>query len=84
MDMVKFGEDLRLHRQGLGWTQFELSQRSGVNMVTISRLERNLLQAVQLRTAVALAQALGQSLEAMIDFNGCAGETTDPLPMGYK
>jgi transcriptional regulator with XRE-family HTH domain len=38
--MVRIGDLIRLARESKGWTQIELSKRSGVPQNTISRIEK--------------------------------------------
>ena len=50
-------------REARGMTQEELSKASGVSRVTISGLENGTTRATTTKTLVAIAQALGVSVE---------------------
>jgi len=52
------GMSLRYHRRRKGLTQYELSERSGIGLMSIHRLERNHTM-VKMITARQLAKALG-------------------------
>src|SRR4051794_32874530 len=53
----KFGINVRAAREAHGWTQEELSHRSGLSTVQISRIERG-VREVRLTTVVRLLDAL--------------------------
>jgi transcriptional regulator with XRE-family HTH domain len=61
-------ERFRLRRLELKLTQEELAERSGINQSTVSQLERG-EQAPSLRSLIALAQALGVSIEWLLGFD---------------
>jgi transcriptional regulator with XRE-family HTH domain len=52
----RFGENVRNLREGKGWTQEELSHRSGLAVVQVSRIERG-VREVRLTTVIRLAEA---------------------------
>jgi len=56
---------LREHRTAAGLTQAELAEKAGLAFETISRLESG-REPPSLRSAVALADALGASLDALV------------------
>ena len=55
--MLKF--NVKKFREEKGWTQGELSERSGVGRITISRMESGVLEETSAGTLVKLATALG-------------------------
>lgn len=54
--MLKF--NVKRFREAKGWTQGELSERSGVGRITISRMESGALEETSAGTLVKLASAL--------------------------
>jgi transcriptional regulator with XRE-family HTH domain len=62
----QFGDNLRRLRLDAGLTQMELSNRSGLDMAEISRLETG-LRDVRLSTIVRLADGLEVSLPALLE-----------------
>ena len=54
--MLKF--NVKKFREAKGWTQGELSDRSGVGRITISRMESGALEETSAGTLVKLAKAL--------------------------
>jgi transcriptional regulator with XRE-family HTH domain len=58
----------RLHtaRRRQGWTQRELARRSGINYVTISRIETGVITSVTTDTLVALAKELAVSTDYLL------------------
>jgi len=54
----RFGMELRRCRQQAGWSQTQLSERSGVSQSTISRLERGKAPAAAMVKLVYLSDAL--------------------------
>ena len=65
--MSALAVDLRPLRRGRGWTQHELSRRSGVDQPTISRIENGVTRGVGLGTIERLAHALGVSPHALLE-----------------
>ena len=61
----QFGENLRRLRLDAGLTQMELSNRSGLDMAEISRLETG-LRDVRLSTIVRLADGLEVPVRALM------------------
>jgi XRE family transcriptional regulator, regulator of sulfur utilization len=55
---VKFGAHLRELRHAREWTQEDLAERSGMNVVQISHLERGRNEA-KISTILRLAKAFG-------------------------
>ena len=64
-DAVKLGERVMLARRRLGWTQHQLAERSGVRMVTVTRVERGKMPHVSLGVIYGMALALGASLDEL-------------------
>jgi transcriptional regulator with XRE-family HTH domain len=62
----QFGANLRRLRLDAGLTQMELSNRSGLDMAEISRLETG-LRDVRLSTIVRLADGLEVSVRTLVD-----------------
>ncbi len=66
MDLLHaVGQAIRLAREQAGLTQQELSERSGVHAVSLSKLERGTAEA-RLLTLDALASALSLSLSELL------------------
>lgn len=59
------GRRVRDLRERMGWSQSELARRAGVGVSTLSEIESG-QSAPRLDTLVALAQALGASLESFL------------------
>jgi transcriptional regulator with XRE-family HTH domain len=68
------GERLKELRKACGWTQAELSTRTGVSDQMISHLEKN-LRRPSLDIALALADGLGMPLDVLLDAPG------SPIPL---
>lgn len=62
----QFGANLRRIRLDAGLTQMELSNRSGLDMAEISRLESG-VRDVRLSTIVRLADGLEVPVRALVD-----------------
>lgn len=62
----QFGENLRRLRLDAGLTQMELSNRSGLDMAEISRLETG-LRDVRLSTIVRLADGLEVPVHTLVE-----------------
>lgn len=58
---------LKQLREGRGWTQSELSARTGVTVAAISRIENNLTKSVEFDTLDKLAEALEVHPAALIE-----------------
>lgn len=71
---MALGSCIRKQRERLGWTLENLSERCGVDVGTISALEvRNSKRS---QYAQAIAQALGMSMEQLLD---TGGEVSPPV-----
>ena len=66
MQDYDFAERLKEARQRAGWSQTELSRRSGVHAMAISRLERRDKKDVTGATLRKLAHALGVSADQLL------------------
>lgn len=60
------GRRITTLREQRGWTQAQLAEAAGVTPSVISRLERNLQADFKLGVVVAVADALGVSLDALL------------------
>lgn len=66
MDLLHaVGHAIRLAREQAGLTQQELSERSGIHFVSLSRIERGAMEA-RLLTLNAVAEALSLSTSELI------------------
>lgn len=61
--MATFGERLARTREQRGWTQQELAERTGIRYETISRIENGVHKEPRVYVAVALAKALGTTVD---------------------
>lgn len=59
---MKIGENLRVRRIAKGYTQEELSKKSGVSRVTISKLENGSQSVTTNTTLILLSKALDCSV----------------------
>lgn len=62
----RFGQNVRRARQDLGWTQEELSAKTGLAVVQISRIERG-KREIRLSTLVRLLDGLDVTSEQLLD-----------------
>lgn len=63
--LFAFGQAIRIARDQAGLTQQDLSEKSGVHVVTLSRIERGTAEP-RLLTMEQLAHALSTTLSEMI------------------
>ena len=63
MNRVKYYRELK------GMSQEQLEKASGVSRVTISELENFKKEDVKMKTMIAIADALGQTVQAVFLFN---------------
>ena len=61
--MATFGERVARAREKRGWTQQELAERAGVRYETINRIENGKHAEPRVYVAVALAKALGTTVD---------------------
>lgn len=64
---MTFGEVVQLYLKELGITQTELAKRAGYNKQTINALIKERDRSPTLNTAADIANALGVSLQEMVD-----------------
>jgi transcriptional regulator with XRE-family HTH domain len=64
---MPLGGFIKRAREEKGWSQRELSRRSGVSISTIHNLEQGLVKTLRLETARLLARSLGVSVDQMAD-----------------
>lgn len=62
----KFGENVRHARRERGWTQEDLSARTGLAVVQISRIERG-KREIRLTTLIRLLDAFDVPPDALLD-----------------
>jgi pimeloyl-ACP methyl ester carboxylesterase/transcriptional regulator with XRE-family HTH domain len=77
-----FGELLRRHRLGCGWTQNELAERAGLSTRAISDLERGANEGPRLVTVRLLIEALGLGAEDAAALRSAASRQ-DPTLVGH-
>jgi len=61
--MATFGERVTKAREKRGWTQQELAEHAGVRYETINRIEKGKHAEPRVYVAVALAKALGTTVD---------------------
>lgn len=66
MDGRRVGQRIETLRKLRGWSQAELSRRSGVHRPTINLLERGLQNDLMLSVAMKLAHALGVDMNMLV------------------
>ena len=59
------GLNLKIARVKKGWTQEQLSKKSGVGRVSISNIERNGIENVPVSTLRKLAEALDSTVQEL-------------------
>ena len=64
--MATFGDRLIRAREQRGWTQQELAARAGIRYETISRIEHGAHKEPRVYVAVALAKALGTTVDYLV------------------
>jgi transcriptional regulator with XRE-family HTH domain len=62
----QFGKNVRRARHERGWTQEDLSARTGLAVVQISRIERG-KREIRLTTLIRLLDAFDMPVEALLD-----------------
>ena len=75
--MATFGERLAKAREKRGWTPQELGARAGIRYETISRIENGKHAEPRVYVAVALAKALGTTVDYLA---GMYADTADSEP----
>jgi DNA-binding XRE family transcriptional regulator len=66
LDMYKLGRRLAAARELRDLTQQALANRAGLTQATIARIEKGRKPGLRLDTIVAVAEALGVSLDALV------------------
>jgi transcriptional regulator with XRE-family HTH domain len=64
--MATLGDRVAKERQKRGWTQQELAERAGVRYETINRIENGKHTEPRVYVAVALAKALGTTVDYLV------------------
>ena len=64
--MLTLGQQLRIHRERHGWSQSELSRRSGVPQPSISRIEGGARLQPRVHLVARLARTLGIPVEGLL------------------
>jgi transcriptional regulator with XRE-family HTH domain len=70
MDAQRAGRILRALRHRRSWRQEDVGERAGVSQDAVSRVERGHIEAMPLRSLVAIARALDAELVVMIRWRG--------------
>lgn len=65
-EMTRIGDNIKRIRRDAGISQQELAERCGVSKAQISRLESGEQTNPQIQTTVAIATALGASLDEIV------------------
>lgn len=66
VEQIDYGARIKDLRTQLGWEQKELARRSGVHVVTLSKLERGHEASPKIDTLAKIARAFGIPLEVLI------------------
>jgi transcriptional regulator with XRE-family HTH domain len=77
VDMRAMGERLLLLRRRAALSQQELARQAGVDVMTISRLERGTKKRLEVEPLARLSRALGVSVDDLLGLRAPA----DPLEM---
>jgi transcriptional regulator with XRE-family HTH domain len=75
--LQQFGENVRQARHEHGWTQEELSARTDLAVVQVSRIERG-KREIRLSTLVRLVDALDVAPDVLL--RGVLKQSADPSP----
>lgn len=70
MDPIRFGRGIRALRQRRGWRQEDLAAAAGVSQSLVSRIELGQLENVPLFKLLAVARALGASVDLRLHWQG--------------
>jgi transcriptional regulator with XRE-family HTH domain len=76
--MTTFGGRVAKAREKRGWTQQELAERAGVRYETINRIENGKHAEPRVYVAVALAKALGTTVDYLVGMY--EGEESEDCP----
>jgi transcriptional regulator with XRE-family HTH domain len=89
IDMRALGERVLLLRRRAGWSQNELARLAGVDVMTISRLERGDKKRLEIEPLARLATALHVTTDFLLglsehpegsQMSGTSADTTPPAP----
>jgi transcriptional regulator with XRE-family HTH domain len=78
--MAPFGERVAKAREKRGWTQQELAERAGVRYETINRIEKGRHAEPRVYVAVALAKALGTTVDYLVGMYDDTDSESELLP----
>jgi len=70
VDPIRFGRGIRALRQRRGWRQEDLAAAAGVSQSVVSRIELGQLESVPVFKLVAVARALGASVDLRLHWQG--------------
>jgi transcriptional regulator with XRE-family HTH domain len=70
VDPIRFGRGIRALRQRRGWRQDDLANESGLSQAVVSRIELGQIESIPLFKLVAVARALGASLDLRLQWQG--------------
>ena len=81
VNMRTMGERVLLLRRRAGLSQHELAKQAGVDVMTISRLERGTKKRLEVEPLARLAKALRVTADSLLGITD-EEEDTEPLPAG--
>jgi transcriptional regulator with XRE-family HTH domain len=81
--LVVFGERILRERKARGWSQRELAGKAGISPDAPRKYERALNEA-GVTSALAIADALGLQLDAMLRPPGCCGTCRNEPHAGFR
>jgi transcriptional regulator with XRE-family HTH domain len=70
VDPIRFGRGIRALRQRRGWRQEDLARETGVSQSVVSRIELGQLESIPVSRLVAVARALGATLDLRLSWQG--------------
>lgn len=76
IDLKKLGQNIRTLRLGKGWSLSDLAEQSTVSKAYISDLENGTAGKPNIQYVFAVAQALGATLDEVLNLNDAAPQTT--------
>jgi transcriptional regulator with XRE-family HTH domain len=80
VNMHAMGERVLLLRRRAALSQHDLAQKAGVDVMTISRLERGTKKRLEVEPLARLSRALGVTTDDLLGLNSSADETTPAAP----
>ncbi len=78
VDEKTLGKKLQAARKKAGLTQQELCQKAGLSYSTLAKIERGAIASPSVFTVVAIAQATGVELEALLDIKNSLSSPAPP------